>query len=156
MFWKVRATPSAAISLGRLRGDVAALERDAPGVRLVEARDHVEQRGLAGAVRADDGDDAALGDVDRYVVDRGDAAEALATPSTDIWTVIAVMRSALSAMFMRGPRDHDRDRTYNRARTRLQTATCGRLNGPKRRSVVTNETLPEVLATFLCAVFSWC
>ena len=78
MFWNVRATPSAAISLGRLARDVAALEHDAAGVRPVEAGDHVEQRGLAGAVRADDGHDAALGDVDRHVLDRGDAAETLA------------------------------------------------------------------------------
>ena len=77
MFWNVRATPSAAISLGRMRGDVAAVEHDAAGVGLVEARDHVEQRGLAGAVGADDRDDAALGDVDRHVLDCGDAAEAL-------------------------------------------------------------------------------
>ena len=57
--------------------DVAAFEHDAPFVRLVEAGDHVEQRGLAGAVGADDRDDAALGDVDRHAVDGGDAAEVL-------------------------------------------------------------------------------
>ena len=57
--------------------DVAALEHDAAGIRLVEAGDHVEQRGLAGAVGADDREDAALGDVDRHAVDGGDAAEVL-------------------------------------------------------------------------------
>src|SRR5262245_19626495 len=62
------------------------------------------------------------------------------TPSTDIWTVIAVMRSALSATFMRGPRYHDR--TCNRARTRLQTATRGRSNGP--RGDLSSRTKPSL------------
>src|SRR6266436_2084694 len=51
----------------------------------------------------------------------------LDTPSTDIWTVTAVMRSALSATLMCGPRDQGWDRAYNRARQRLATAACTRL-----------------------------
>src|SRR5262249_34410456 len=50
---------------------------DAAGIGFVETRDHVEERSLAGAVRADDRDDAPFRDVDPYAVDRGDAAEAL-------------------------------------------------------------------------------
>ena len=42
------------------------------------AGDHVEQRGLAGAVRPDDGEDLALGDREAHIVDREQAAEALA------------------------------------------------------------------------------
>ena len=84
-----------------LAGDVAAFQGDAPAVGPVEAGDHVEQRGLAGAVGADDREDAALGDVDRHAIDRDDAAEALGAPSTDICTAAAVICSALSATFMR-------------------------------------------------------
>ena len=52
-----------------------ALERDAAVLRRVEAVDHVEHRGLAGAVRADDRADLALADVERDVGDRLHAAE---------------------------------------------------------------------------------
>src|SRR5262249_29798712 len=51
------------------------LEGDAPSLRLVEAVDHVEHRGLAGAVRADDGADLALPDADGDVAHRLHAAE---------------------------------------------------------------------------------
>ena len=60
-----------------LLGDVAAFEHDAAGVGLVEAGDHVQQRGLAGAVGADDGEDAAAWHVERHVLHGGDAAETL-------------------------------------------------------------------------------
>jgi hypothetical protein len=56
--------------------DVATLEDDLPRVRDEEARDEVEERGLAGAVRSDDADDLALVQLDRHVVDRGDSREA--------------------------------------------------------------------------------
>ena len=46
--------------LRRPRGDVLAREHDAPGVRRLEAGNQVEQRGLAGAVRADHRGDAAF------------------------------------------------------------------------------------------------
>src|SRR5262249_34553237 len=50
---------------------------DAAGVGLEQAADDVEQRGLAGAVRADDRDDLALPDRDGHVLDRAHPAEAL-------------------------------------------------------------------------------
>ena len=53
-----------------------AVEVELARVGLVEPRDHVEERRLAGAVRADQPDDLALLDVERDVVDRDDAAEA--------------------------------------------------------------------------------
>ena len=43
--------------------------------RLIYAGDAVEGRGLAGAIRADERHDLSLGDVQRQVVDRHDAAE---------------------------------------------------------------------------------
>ena len=51
-------------------GDVGAAELDAAARRAVHAGDGADQRGLAGAVRADDGDDRALGDLERHVVER--------------------------------------------------------------------------------------
>ena len=55
-----------------------ALSREVELARVgpVEPRDHVEERRLAGAVRADQADDLPLLDVERDVVDRDDAAEA--------------------------------------------------------------------------------
>ena len=59
----------------RHAGDVAILVEQAPRGRLVEPRDHVEDRRLAGAVGADDGEDLALADLEIDVVDRLEAAE---------------------------------------------------------------------------------
>src|SRR5581483_6571455 len=56
-------------------GACLPLEGDAALLRRVEAVDDVEHRGLAGAVRADDGADLALADVERDVGDRLHAAE---------------------------------------------------------------------------------
>ena len=47
-----------------MRGDVDAVERDAAAVGADGAGDQVEQRGLAGAVRADDAERLALRDVE--------------------------------------------------------------------------------------------
>src|SRR5512140_1247222 len=51
-------------------GDLAILEVDRPALRLVDARDAVEDRGLPGSVGADDRVDAPLLHVDRNPVDR--------------------------------------------------------------------------------------
>ena len=56
-------------------GDVAALEEQLARGRVVEPRDQVEDRGLAGAVGADDGEDLALFDAEAHAVDRLEAAE---------------------------------------------------------------------------------
>ena len=53
-----------------------ALVGDVPFLREVEAVDAVQHRGLAGAVRADDGADLALPDVERYIRDRLHPAKA--------------------------------------------------------------------------------
>src|SRR5262249_23305701 len=52
-----------------------APECDTALLRMIEAVDDVEHRRLAGAVRADDGADLALADVERHVGERLDAAE---------------------------------------------------------------------------------
>ena len=56
-------------------GDVAAFEGDGAAGRAVEARDHVEQGGLAGAIRTDDRHDLAATDGHRHVLNRAHAAE---------------------------------------------------------------------------------
>jgi len=62
----------------RLSGQVIAGEDHAAGRRLVHAREHVEERRLAGAVRPDEADDRADGNGEVDVVDRDEAAELLA------------------------------------------------------------------------------
>ena len=58
-FWKVRPMPRAGDAVGLLAVDAAALETDLARARRGEAADQVEQRGLAGAVRADQADQLA-------------------------------------------------------------------------------------------------
>src|SRR5262249_17428178 len=67
-----------------LRGDLVrrepvdrlALEADAAGLRHGVAGDRVEERRLAGAVGADEGDDLAGRDAERDAIDGGQSAEA--------------------------------------------------------------------------------
>src|SRR5207342_1564798 len=57
--------------------DARALECDATVIRLEHARDQIEQRGLAGAVRTDHGKDRSLGYGKADVGDRAQALEIL-------------------------------------------------------------------------------
>src|SRR6266702_5626739 len=57
--------------------DLRAVEPDRAGRWHQRARQHVEDRALARAVRADQAEDLALRDLERHVVDRGEAAKAL-------------------------------------------------------------------------------
>ena len=57
-------------------GDRLAFEEDVAGLVLVQAAEAVEQRGLAGAVGADQPADVAALDVEAHAVERHDAAEA--------------------------------------------------------------------------------
>src|SRR5260370_7073422 len=66
----VRRVPS---SLGPAKADRAVIRRQL-------ARDHVEDRALARAVRPDQAEDLAFFDLERDVVDGGEAAEALDQP----------------------------------------------------------------------------
>ena len=70
MFWKVRPSPAAVRWCGGIVGDVGAVEHDLAGGRRVQARQHVERRGLARAVRPDQRMDAAA------------PAPSISTPST--------------------------------------------------------------------------
>ena len=61
----------------RQRGNVPPVEMDAAGVRHDLAGELADQRGLAGAVRPDDGVQLALRDIERDIVGGDHAAEAL-------------------------------------------------------------------------------
>ena len=65
------------VDVGELHGRA---ELQGAGVGLLLADDHPEQRGLAGAVRTDDADDAARGQEEGQVVDQEAVAEALHEP----------------------------------------------------------------------------
>ena len=74
--WNDRARPSRARRCRPPGGHVGAVEHDATGVGIGEARDHVEQRGLAGAVGPDQSEDLAVVQLQRDAVERGDTGEA--------------------------------------------------------------------------------
>ncbi len=69
--------PSVVILSGRRSVMSSPSKRDRAHRRAVEPGEHVEERRLARAVGPDDRDDRALGDVERDVVDRRQAAEVL-------------------------------------------------------------------------------
>jgi hypothetical protein len=54
-----KATPSALISRGARPSNRCVVQQHAAAMRAQHAGDHLEQRGLAGAVGADDADDLA-------------------------------------------------------------------------------------------------
>ena len=70
-----RARDAALRHMMRRAGDRLSLEQDAARGRRVDEADQVEDRGLAGAVRPDDGVDLALVDRKAHTVDRDHAAE---------------------------------------------------------------------------------
>ena len=77
VIWKDRAIPSWAICSGCLPVMSLPSNRIGPDVGGEEAGEQVEQRGLAGAVGADERVDGALGDGEVDVGDRPEAAELL-------------------------------------------------------------------------------
>ena len=78
--------------VGREPGDVDALEEDAALVRRIDAVDDVEQRGLAGAVGPDDGEQLAAVDLEADAVDGHQAAEALGHVLEDEEGHLSVLR----------------------------------------------------------------
>ena len=62
-FWKVRPMPTRGALAGRHAGDVGAVEADLPLGRAVAAGDAIDHGGLAGAIRADDGEHLAARDL---------------------------------------------------------------------------------------------
>ena len=83
MFWNVRAMPRRTTSWGLRPVSSVAVERDRALGRDVQAGDHVEERGLAGAVRPDEADDAAARDREVDVADGHQAAEPLGAAGRD-------------------------------------------------------------------------
>ena len=79
MFWNDRPMPSAASRCGARAVISSLAEPDRPDGRPVEAADHVEAAGLAGAVRPDQRVDGARLDGEPDVVQRRDAAERAAS-----------------------------------------------------------------------------
>ena len=73
--WKVRTRPARAISADVQRRDLLAAEHDGAGRRPLEAGEHVDERRLAGAVRADQPEDLALPQLEVDAVERLDAAD---------------------------------------------------------------------------------
>ena len=75
---------------------------DLSGGGLVEALDTGQQRGLAGAVGADDAEDLTIGDLEADVVDGGQAAEATGDVGAgdgvhrDSWLMVSVEVDRLS------------------------------------------------------------
>ena len=77
--WKVRTWPMRATRKAGTAGERLAVERTTcPCSGLSKPRQQVEQRGLAGAVRADQGGDRAARDLEVLDVDGREAAEAAA------------------------------------------------------------------------------
>src|ERR1700712_5119749 len=56
-------------------GEVLILQDQLAGGRRVDTADQIEDRGLAGAVRADDGEHLAFADVEADRIDRADATK---------------------------------------------------------------------------------
>src|SRR5256712_3409200 len=77
--WDLKGATDAEVDdpVRRLAGDLAPLETDRAAVRDQGARQHVEDRALAGPVRADQAQNLALVDHERHVADGREAAEAL-------------------------------------------------------------------------------
>ena len=75
--WKVREMPALIDRSRRGIRDVGAVEGDAPRVGAIDAGDDVEERGLAGAVRADQAEDLVRRDGEIEPVERHHAAEVL-------------------------------------------------------------------------------
>src|SRR6185369_13556636 len=62
---------------GLHRRDVLAVQQDAAFIRLLEAGDHAQKRGLAAARWAEETEEFLVHDLDAEIVDRNDRAEAL-------------------------------------------------------------------------------
>ena len=70
------AADAVAHDLGRRApGQIDAIEQDLAGIRLQRAGDQIEERALARAIGADDGGQRTVGEIERDVVGRLDAAE---------------------------------------------------------------------------------
>ena len=103
MFWKVRPTPSSTTRCGGRPDDLRPVEDDRARIRMVDAGDLVEERRLAGAVGADQGDDRAARDREVDVVRRDEAAELLADLRRDEQVVDGRHQSSLGFRSVSAP-----------------------------------------------------
>ena len=78
--WRVRETPRPTSAVGA-DGRRAPVDVDAAARTTHEPAHGVEDRGLAGAVRTDEGEGLAVGDLERDVVEGGQAAEGDGEPA---------------------------------------------------------------------------
>src|SRR5262249_13674694 len=90
--------------------DAHAVEQDVALGRVVDAAEAIEERGLAGAVRADQAQELALGEIEGDAVERDDAAKAHA----DIFDgkqrrATALRGGSIDARAIRYPRVHALD-----------------------------------------------
>ena len=65
---------------GRRGGGVLARDGDPPGVRLLQSRDHAQQRRLAAAAGAEQGGQRAVRHLQRHVLERDEVPELLGDP----------------------------------------------------------------------------
>ena len=94
-------------ALGRLDGrQIVALERDDPGRRGVEARDHLKRRRLAATRRSQQRHELALADGERQLIDRNMLAKSLGELLEDKKrhgkVEVAIARSLLAARSRNG------------------------------------------------------
>src|SRR5688572_4452708 len=97
-----RAADAGGGDLVRLEaGEAAAVEAEAAAVGLVDAGEHVEQRGLARAVRADEAVDLTFANRERDLTQRLDAAEAFrnAIPRKEVYVTQAQAARSSSSRF---------------------------------------------------------
>src|SRR5438309_2833371 len=129
--------------LVRLRaGDVATVENYTTCCRLEESRNVVEQRGLAGPVGADQGEDLAALDVQAHVVDRDQPAKALGE--------VRELEDVLGGAQTRTPSSTADPSSCTAAclsscsRTRLGNRPCG------RRSMIRTRISPKIRNCIRC------
>ena len=97
---KSASHPSPHPPLLRQTGDILAVEDDAPGTGRQESAHQIEESGLSGAVRTDDGAQFTGGDIHRNAVDSNEASEV----ARDVLYLKQVHDTALRRMRPRTPR----------------------------------------------------
>ena len=103
LFCKVRLMPRRLISCGSWPVMSWPSEEHAAAVRRQQARNQIEERGLARAVRPDDGVQPAAGKIETQPVDGGEPAEALG----ELQPCAGPVRSRLGPQFRLGRRRSD-------------------------------------------------
>ncbi|MGY4486384.1 hypothetical protein ACVWWR_005575 [Bradyrhizobium sp. LM3.2] len=118
MTWKVRPTPASQIVCGRWPDMVAAVDQNLALVRLQEAVEEIEQRGLAGTVGADDAEDLVLVQLEADILHGLEATERareVANLKHDLAGRGALLRAGLQCRHVGGGRSRSVvDRCFGR------------------------------------------